>query len=180
MSAEQVIKVIGKIEKRFEDIKSYALSSQDEVNKLEDLWIECEKNMLYSNHYLLVDISLRIVNKEGLRIYCLKDMELERFLFHCNAFLKVANVLSPGYTRARALVLFFLSQALMIKARKLLSKYNNTSGEKIGIFKHCTVLNNNILCKNCIYRSKRAEAASRVNILANLQITKGSISIFFN
>jgi hypothetical protein len=67
---------------------------------------------------MLLEISLRIVNRNALSIYCLDLDDLDRFLFHCNSLLKLSQILSPGYCRARALIQFYSSQGMMLKARK--------------------------------------------------------------
>lgn len=117
-SVEQVIKIIHKIESCFNRIKSSVYSTETEVGELEELYGESLKTSLHKNHYLLQEISLRIINRNALAIYCLDLDDIERFLFHCNSLLNLSKVLSPGYCRARALIQFYASQAMMVRARK--------------------------------------------------------------
>jgi hypothetical protein len=73
-------------------------------------------------------MSLRIVNRTALSLFCLDLEDLERFLFHCNSLLGVMDLLSPGYCKARALVQFYCSQGMMVKGRKWLKSQPNRSG----------------------------------------------------
>jgi len=124
MSVQKVCKVITKIERQFERIKNSSYSSEDEISELEELYESSLDEYLHKNHYLLHDISLRIVNRNAFSLHCLTSSELERYLFHCFSVLKLTEILSPGYCRARAIVQFHASQALLVKARKYV-KGNN-------------------------------------------------------
>lgn len=117
-TVEQVIKTVHQIERRFNRIKNSVYSTQTEISELEELYKESLENCLHKNHYLLQEISLRIVNRNSLSIYCLDSDDLERFLFHCNSILNLSSVLSPGFCRARALIQFYTGQAMMVRARK--------------------------------------------------------------
>lgn len=115
---QQVVKRLVKIEKEFEQIKFSALTREDEAEEMEYLYKRALDEHLHRNHFLLQTISLRIVNRQASCIFNLSTEEMKRFQFHCESLLRVADVLCPGYCRHRALIQFYMSQVLMMEARK--------------------------------------------------------------
>jgi hypothetical protein len=132
LTVQKVCKIITRIERQFERIKSSSYSCEDEVAELEELYEESRDNYLHKNHYLLHDISLRIVNRNAFTLHCLTSSELERYLYHCFSVLSLTEVLSPGYCRARAIVQFHASQALAVKARKQVKNSKITEKSRLN------------------------------------------------
>lgn len=118
LPVKEIVKRLVKIEKEFEQIKCMCLSRDEESDELEYLYKRALDEHLHRNHYLLQDISLRIVNRQASCIYNLDEEEVTRFLFHCRSLLKVSDVLCPGFCRHRAMIQVYMSQVLMIEARK--------------------------------------------------------------
>ncbi|CAL8127313.1 unnamed protein product [Orchesella dallaii] len=115
---QKVVKRLVKIEKDFESIKAMGLSRDEEADEMEYLYKRSLDEHLHRNHYLLQEISLRIVNRQASCIYNLDAEEIERFVYHCKSILKVSDVLCPGFCRHRALIQFYMSQVMMIEVRK--------------------------------------------------------------
>lgn len=114
----KVVKRLVKIERDFDGIKSSGFSRDEEADELEYLYKRVSDEHLHKNHYLLQDISLRIVNRQASCIFNLDAEEVDRFMFHCKSLLAISDVLCPGFCRHRAMIQFYMSQVMMINARK--------------------------------------------------------------
>ena len=129
-------------EEKSEYVEAVTRSIGEELIKLEKSNIFSCKNFLkkhsqnlHPNHYYLMDIKLALcqmlANSDG--DVNIKDLVLKQKL--CIELMNVVNVLSPGISRLRGVVLYELQKALLLYAKEKFSKEEIELDHMVNVLK---------------------------------------------
>jgi len=116
---------ICNIEEKFEYIEAVTRSIGEELIKLEKSNMFACKNFLkkhsqnlHPNHYYLMDVKLALCQMLANRNTDFSDRDLILKQKLCIELMNVVNVLSPGISRLRGVVLYELQKALFLYAKR--------------------------------------------------------------
>ena len=135
---------ICSIEEKFEYVEAVTRSIGEELIKLEKSNMIACKNFLkkhsqnlHPNHYYLMDVKLALCQMLAHKNNDFSDKDLVLKQKLCIELMNVVNVISPGISRLRGVVLYELQKALFLYAKR---KYENSEislVHMINILKVC-------------------------------------------